>query len=144
MADPLSVMASIAGVATAGITISIALYDITFHIKRAPKQVAEMAKELSLLSSILRIVKNAMGDNAKHCKPRLLQDLKSMLGKIKTIHGEVKDLTKDSARTMYRLKLVFKSTKTKSILAKIEAFKASLNIILAALQIASSQAQAKT
>jgi hypothetical protein len=141
MADPISLMASIAGVSTAGIAISKGLYDITQHIKRAPKQVAEMAKELSLLSSALRTVKAAMGENAKYCKPRLLHDLRHMLARIRRIQKEVKELTRDSGSSMYRLKLVFKSTRTKKLLAQIEGYKGTLNIILTALQTAALESQ---
>jgi hypothetical protein len=143
MADPISLMASLAGVSMAGIAISKGLYDITHHIKRAPKQVAEMAKELSLLSSALRTVKNAMGDNAKYCKPRLLHDLRQMLGRIRRIQKEVKEITRDSGSSMYRLKLVFKSARTKKLLAQIDAYKNTLNIILTALQMAALKTQAK-
>lgn len=143
MADPLSVMASIAGVSMAGIAISKGLYDITHHIKHAPKQVAEMARELSLLSSALRTVKTAMGDNARYCKPRLLHDLKHMLARLRRIQKEVKDITRDSGRSIYHLKLVFKSTRTKKLLAKINGYKDTLNIILTALQMAALETQVK-
>lgn len=141
MADPLSVLASIAGVATAGLAISSALYDIAQNIKRAPREVSEMAKDLSLLSSILRQLRKAIQDNPAICRNRLIKDTKSIVKQIRKIYRDIRKLTQDSTSSLYRLKLFFKSSKTKTMMAKIESSKSTANLILGTVQLAVLQAQ---
>jgi hypothetical protein len=134
--DPLSITASIAGVATAGITISMGLYDLAHKIKHAPKEVADLAQELSFLSSLLRSLRSNMRDHAHLCKRRLLTDTKDILRNIRGAYSDIKKLAMDSSSNFYRLKLVFKSSKTKAIIAKIEGLKSTVNLIQNTLQLA--------
>jgi hypothetical protein len=141
MADPVSILASIAGVATAGVSISMCLYDITHTLKQAPKEVADMAKELSLLSSILRNLRSVIKQSAGLCKPRLIADTKEVLGKIKGVFRDIKALARDSCSALNRLKWLFRSSRAKAMLARIEGFKATVNLILGTLQLAAIQKQ---
>lgn len=139
MAEPLPVLASIAGGATAGLAISSALYDMAQRIKRAPKEVSEMAKGLSLLSLILRHLRKAMQDNQEICQDNLIKDIKGLLKRIRKLYQEVKNLTEDGSSSLVELKSYFKSPETKVLMSKIESFKSILNLILATVQLAALQ-----
>jgi hypothetical protein len=136
MADPLSITASIAGVATAGVTISMGLYDLAHKIKNAPKEVSVLAQELSFLSSLLRSMRRMIRDHAHLCKKRLITDTKDILKNIRGVYSDIKKLAMDSSSSFYRLKLLFKSSKTKAIMAKVEGFKSTVNLIQNTLQLA--------
>jgi hypothetical protein len=141
MADPLSVVASIAGIATASVAISKVIYEIAHTVKHAPKEVAHMAGEMTLLSSVLRHLRSALAECIDSCKPRLITDIRTTVSKIKHLHAEIKDLTKNSTRTLYRVELLFKSVRTKNLLAQIEGFKSSVAVMLTTVQLAVAKKQ---
>ena len=142
--DPLSIAASIAGVATAGVTISIALYDVAHSIKSAPKGVVSLAQELSMLSSILRSLRSTIREHPEVCKKRLVDDTNQILKGVRDVHKDIKAMMLDSTSNFYRLKLVFKSPKTKAIMAKVDSFKSTLNLILGTVQLAVLKKQGNT
>lgn len=124
MADPLSVIASIAGVVTAGVTISTGLYEIANNLITAPDEVAQMAKELSILASILRNLRTTMTASVDLCKPRLIEDMEELLAKIRAIYNDVKELTRNRGSNLYSLKLLFKSLGPESYWCKSRRLKA--------------------
>jgi hypothetical protein len=136
MADPLSIAAGIAGVATAGVTISMGLYDLAHKIKHAPKEVADLAQELSFLSSLLCSLRSTIRDYAHLCKTRLITDTKDILKNISRVYSDIQDLAIDSSSSFYHLKLLFKSSKTRAIMAKVEGFKSTVNLVQNTLQLA--------
>jgi hypothetical protein len=139
MADPLSILAGLAGVATAGVTISICLYDMAHTIKNAPKQIRATAQELSLLSSVLRSLRGAIRDSRDVCKPRLIKDLKDVLRRIRSLYRDIKSMAEASTSSMYRLKALFTSSKTEALLKKVAAFKSTIHLILGTVQLAAIQ-----
>lgn len=143
MSDPLSVLAGIAGVATAGLAISKMMYEIAHTVKHAPKEVSEMAGELTLLSSVLRHLRSAMAECIDMCKPRLIRDIRGTVSKIKDLHAKIKDLTKNSTRSFYRVELLFKSPKTKNLLEQVGAFKDSVAVMISTVQLAVAKKQLK-
>jgi hypothetical protein len=143
MADPLSVLASVAGVATAGVAISKMIYEIAHTVKHAPREVSDMAGELSLLSSVLRHLRGALADCIDVCKPRLIKDIRGTVSKIYDLHRQIKELSKNSLSSFYRLGLLFRSPKTKSLLAQIEGFKNSVSVMLTTVQLAAAKKQLK-
>lgn len=136
MVDPLSVVASIAGIATASVAISKVIYEIAHTAKHAPKEVTEMAGEMTLLSSVLRHLRSALAECIDSCKLRLITNVRKAVSKIKHLHAEIKNLTKNSTRTIYRVELLFKSVQTKTLLAQIEGFKSSVAVMLMTVQLA--------
>lgn len=56
-------------------------------------------------------------------------------------YRDIRKLTQDSTSSLYRLKLYFKSSKTKTMMAKIESSKSTANLILGTVQLAVLQAQ---
>jgi hypothetical protein len=143
MAEPLSVLASVAGVATAGVAISKMIYEIVHTVKHAPKEVSEMAGELSLLSSVLRYLRSALSECVDVCKPRLIKDIRGTVSKIRGLHKQIKELTKNSTSSFYRIGLVFKSPRTRNLLAQIEGFKNSVSVMLTTVQLAAAKKQLK-
>ncbi|RYO72156.1 hypothetical protein AA0113_g1472 [Alternaria arborescens] len=143
MAEPLSILASIAGVATAGVAISKMIYEIAHTVKHAPKEVSEMAGELSLLASVLRYLRSALAEYIDVCKSRLIKDIRGTVSKIHGLHRQIKDLTKNSTSSFYRVELLFKSPKTKNLLAQIEGFKNSVSVMLTTVQLAAAKKQLK-
>lgn len=141
MAEPLSLLASIAGVATAGATIAIGLAELAHTIKHAPKEVVDLANELTFLSSLLQNLKLAIKSHGHLCKKKLVSDIRAILRNIRKVHVEVKKLALESSSNFYRMKLFFRAPKTKATIARVESFKATVNLIYNTLQLAILQEQ---
>ena len=56
-------MASIAGVATTGVTISMSIWEMIRSLRQAPNEMKEMAKDLSILSASLRNLRRILKKN---------------------------------------------------------------------------------
>jgi hypothetical protein len=62
MADPLSIAASIVGIAGAGIKLSSTLYTYTETVINADKNIKEIARDLSITSSVITELGKLLGD----------------------------------------------------------------------------------
>jgi hypothetical protein len=65
MADPLSVAASILGIASAGIKLSSALYRYTEMVSNADKTIRNIARDLSITSSVVTELGALLGQDSE-------------------------------------------------------------------------------
>jgi hypothetical protein len=140
MADPLSLMASIAGVATTGVAVSMSIYEMIRSLKTAPNEIKEMAKDLSILSAALRNLRRVMKDNDEVCKSRLKSDIKDALRHVRKLHSEVKRLLKRDYSGIRRVKAVFKARDAKVMLARIGGLTQAVNVMFGSVQLAATHA----
>ncbi|KAJ9646362.1 hypothetical protein H2199_002411 [Coniosporium tulheliwenetii] len=138
MADPVSIVASAAGIAAAGVQLSLSLYQITETVIHAPKEIGEIATEISLLATILERLGTVLEEGEDVYKPRLVSDTKSILSKFDSVQKEVQKLVSKS-RKLKRLWWMFQSGKVKGLMSKIEALKSAMNLVLWTLQMATEQ-----
>ena len=87
--DPLSIIASIAGVATAGTALSKAIYEFVSATCNASKEILDIARTISDLSNVLRELRRVLRDGAEVCSPRYLGHIKSTMQWISGIHDEI-------------------------------------------------------
>ncbi|KAF6783595.1 hypothetical protein CSOJ01_15882 [Colletotrichum sojae] len=87
--DPLSIIASIAGVAQAGVSLSKAIYNLISTTQGAPKEIADIARGISELSVFLREVRRILKDGIKLFRRTLLRNLASAMKRIGAIHREI-------------------------------------------------------
>lgn len=138
MADPLSILGGLVGVVATGAQLSLSLYEISNRIVHAPKEVAELASEMSLLSSTLGNLGEVLREGKGLYKHRMISNTKNMLSRIKDVHRDIRKMTKD-AKGLRRLGWVFRSVKAKALLAKIDSLKLTLSLTLATMQLALRQ-----
>ncbi|KAJ8110392.1 hypothetical protein OPT61_g6761 [Boeremia exigua] len=114
MADPLSIIAGIVGVAVASAQLANKVHDFTDKVKNAPSQMHDIASEMSHLSGIIKLLATVLEEGSGAYKPQ-----NSGTFGIRT-----------------RVKWVLSSGKVAELLDRIEALKSSLSILLNTTQLA--------
>ncbi|KAK2924971.1 hypothetical protein FoTM2_015249 [Fusarium oxysporum f. sp. vasinfectum] len=74
--DPLSIIASIAGIATAGTSLSKAIYYFISSTRGASREMVEIARNISDLSCILSELRHVLQESADLCSRKLLRRIK--------------------------------------------------------------------
>ncbi|KAI1367916.1 hypothetical protein F5Y08DRAFT_297303 [Xylaria arbuscula] len=133
--DPLSVIASIAGISTAGITLSRAIYDAISSIRNAPKEVSSVAKGLCDLSVILRELRRVLKDGKDVYRRKLIRRVASAIRRVGRVQSEIKELL-DGTGTLAKLKWIFQKSRVMELLYAIESHKTGINIILQTMVLA--------
>lgn len=129
--DPLSLLASIAGVSTAGIALSKAIYDLISSIRSTPKEISDIARGISDLSLILRELRRVLKDGRKLYTRKLLRRVNSAVRRIQRIHEIIGGLIgNDGMEGLVRLKWLFRRSRTMHLLYQIESHKTGINMIL--------------
>jgi hypothetical protein len=129
--DPLSILAGIAGVATAGVTLSKSIYDLISAMRGTPREVSDIARGISDLSMILSELRRVLRDGRKLYTRKLLRRVGSAVRRIRRIHETIHDLINgDEMDGLARLKWLFRRSKTMHLLYQIESHKTGINMIL--------------
>lgn len=132
--DPLSLLAGIAGVATAGIQVSKAIYDLVLTIRGTPKEISDIARGVSDLSMVLGALRRAL-KGSKLYRRKLLRRVRSAIRRIDQIHVQIRDMISEVNR-FASLKWLFRRSKTTHLLYQIESLKNGINMILHIMTLA--------
>lgn len=145
MMDPLSVIASIAGVATAATQLSIALYTISNRLLNAPKEISEMATELSLICAVVRELSGLLERNKKMIKPELYNTTQDIIERVEALRVDIHNIVSGvkEARHGKALRWVFKHPQIKDIYIKINSLKTLLHLAVTTVQVAIEQRKTK-
>lgn len=135
--DPLSVIASIAGVSTAGISLSRAIYDAILSMRDAPREASSIARGLSDLSSTLRELRRVLNDGRDIYRQRLIRRVASAVRQIGQTQHEIQNLLLlNGPGGLGRLKWIFRKSKTMALLYAIESQKTGISMILHTMMLA--------
>ena len=136
MADPLSIISGIAGVATAGAALASILYDIIHNIRDAPREMIDIARGVRELSSVLRELRRILKRGTELFKRGLFRSLRSAIHRIKDIHEEIDGLLAATGGRLARIKWVFRKGKATNLLAKIESHKSTVSLFSTTMLLA--------
>ncbi|KAI8628741.1 hypothetical protein F5Y19DRAFT_112493 [Xylariaceae sp. FL1651] len=133
--DPLSIIASIAGVSTAGVSLSRAIYDVISTVRNAPKEITDIARGLSDLSFILRELRRVLKDGKDIYRRKLIRRVGSAVRRVGRVQDEIGRLL-DGSGGLAKLKWIFRKSKTMALLYTIESHKTGINMILHTMMLA--------
>jgi hypothetical protein len=133
--DPLSVIASVAGISTAGISLSRAVYDLVSSVRNAPREVSAIAKGLSDLSYILRELRRVLKDGKDVYRRKLIRRVATAVKRVGRVQREIQSLLEGSGG-LARLKWFFRKSKTMELLYAIESHKTGISMILHIMTLA--------
>lgn len=136
MADPLSIIGSIVGIAVASAQLANKVHDFADKYRNAPAQMHDVAAEMSQLSSIFDLLANVLKEGSGTYKPQVLSDANDMLNRVQKIQEEIMKLMKSNSGIRARMKWVLSAGKVGELLDRIEALKSSLSILLDTTQLA--------
>ncbi|KAI1345859.1 hypothetical protein F5Y01DRAFT_299400 [Xylaria sp. FL0043] len=134
--DPLSVIASIAGVSAAGISLSRAIYDVISTIRNAPKEISDIARGLCDLSFILRELRRVLKDGQDIYRKRLIRHVASAIKRVGQVQSEIEELLDIRGGGGTKLRWVFRKSKVTELLYTIESHKTGINMILQTMMLA--------
>ncbi|KAF5989482.1 hypothetical protein FBULB1_910 [Fusarium bulbicola] len=135
--DPLSIIASIAGIATAGTSLSKAIYHFISSTRGASREMADIARNISDLSYILSELRRVLQESADICSRKLLRRIKSATRRIFTMHDDVYALM-DSIRGFQTFRWSLKRSEVQYKLTLIESHKTAIQLMLNILILAAT------
>jgi regulator of replication initiation timing len=132
--DPLSIIASIAGIATAGVQLSNTLIHLTRTYHKAPQEVQSMAIEMSGLTGTLEHLRDVLTTGHAYTKPLFFEDIQNVIKNIQSTQQEIQNLAKnvDDKRSFAKLKW----HKSKRLLSDIDKHKVTLTLQITILSAA--------
>ncbi|KAF5593145.1 uncharacterized protein FSUBG_9926 [Fusarium subglutinans] len=135
--DPLSIIASIAGIATAGTSLSKAIYHFISSTRGASREMADIARNISDLSCILSELRRVLQESADICTRKPLRQIKSATRRISTIHDDIYALM-DSIRGFQTFRWSLKRSEVQYKLTLIESHKTAIQLMLNILILAAT------
>ncbi len=130
--DPLSIIASVAGIATAGAAVTSALYTLITTVRSAPKEMHDIAAEMTNLTSVLEYLNGIIAGGLRITKPRFLKVLEQVVRNIETTQNEIKAMI-DSRTILRRLRWVVKA---QGLISDIRNHKTTLTLQVTVLNLA--------
>ncbi|KAF5648943.1 hypothetical protein F52700_762 [Fusarium sp. NRRL 52700] len=135
--DPLSIIASIAGIATAGTSLSKAIYHFISSTRGASREMADIARNISDLSCILSELRRVLQESADICSPKLLRRIKSATRRISKIHDDIYALM-ENIRGFQNFRWSLKRSEVQYKLTLIESHKTAIQLMLNILILAAT------
>jgi Fungal N-terminal domain of STAND proteins len=141
MADPLSLMASLIAIATAGVQVSRTLFSIANVIGGASEEILSVGREISAFSGVLRDLHEFLDDAKDLISKRALLNANHILRDCKNVFAKIQrmlDCCNAGPRTNFgqNLQWSFRREKVKQMCAKLESFKLTLAILLSIMRLA--------
>ncbi|KAF4502590.1 hypothetical protein FAGAP_1176 [Fusarium agapanthi] len=135
--DPLSIIASIAGIATAGTSLLRAIYHFISSTSGASREMADISRNISDLSCILAELRRVLQESADIFSRKLLRRIKSATRRISTIHDDMYALM-DSIRGFQTFRWSLKRSEVQYKLTLIESHKTAIQLMLNILILAAT------
>ncbi|KAJ4320922.1 hypothetical protein N0V84_005626 [Fusarium piperis] len=137
--DPLSIIAGVAGVATAGVSLVEVLFDTIESYQNAPKDIVSIARGVQDLSIILDQLKQVLIDGRNMHTRWLLKSVASAIRQIEYVHAEVWGLIPRGGSGFDRVKWTSRKGKVRDLLNKIETQKSTVQLVCTTLLLAIQQ-----
>jgi hypothetical protein len=135
MTDPLSVLAGIAGVAAVGVQLSLSLYEISNRLINAPKEVAEVASELSSLASILELLGTTLDSSKRMIKKEMEDTARETVARFEVLQKDIVEIITKASHIRH-LRWLFTSSRVRELMVKVHTVKSSLQLLLSIIQLA--------
>ena len=135
--DPLSVAASVAGIATMGVQLSQSIYALITTFYETEREMSNIANDLSLLAMVLSELEGVLRQNSRVYRRRMVKVVYEILENCKGIFQGISEyipvvppdvrLTK---RFQKRIRFFFQRHRVKPLQARLESLKSTLNVML--------------
>ncbi|KAF4950298.1 hypothetical protein FGADI_8281 [Fusarium gaditjirri] len=129
--DPLSIIASIAGIASAGAQLSNTLFKLYKTVKNAPKEIQSVAIEMSGLTSTLEHLRDIIRTGQSYAKPQFCEAVRHVIKNIQMTQQEIEKMVADESM-LRRVKWL----KAARLLSDIDKHKVTLTLQIAILSAA--------
>jgi hypothetical protein len=144
MADPLSVIAGIVGIAAASAHLANTVHDFGDRFSNARSQMHEVGSETAHLSGILANLAVILEQGHGKYKVQVLTDTKSIIERIERVQDDIRKMIRRNSGFRARVGWALSPGKIAELLNRIEALKSSLSIVLATVQLAVAYSEPKS
>ncbi|EWZ47126.1 hypothetical protein FOCG_11118 [Fusarium oxysporum f. sp. radicis-lycopersici 26381] len=129
--DPLSIIASIAGIASAGAQLSNTLFKLYNKVENAPKEIQSVAIEMSGLTATLEHLRDIIRTGQSYAKPQFCDAVRHVVENIQLTQQEISKMVGDEG-ILRRVKWL----KAARLLSDIDKHKVTLTLQIAILSAA--------
>ncbi|KAF6522645.1 hypothetical protein HZS61_014173 [Fusarium oxysporum f. sp. conglutinans] len=129
--DPLSIIASIAGIASAGAQLSNTLFKLYNTVKNAPKEIQSVAIEMSGLTATLEHLRDIIRTGQSYAKPQFCDAVRHVVENIQLTQQEISKMVGDEG-ILRRVKWL----KAARLLSDVDKHKVTLTLQIAILSAA--------
>ncbi|KAL1635667.1 hypothetical protein SLS58_010170 [Diplodia intermedia] len=155
MADPLSIVGSIVGIAATGVSVSLTLYQFAEEVGSAAKDAKQIGSEISNFCFILRILASTLEEadaaSVLHCKDVAEKMNERCLGMFVEIIELVHELQRhvgipgeSGSKWSKRIRWALQKPRIMYLRASLDTYKATLSLMLETLHLADKIAKRKT
>ena len=141
--DPLSVAASVAGIAATGIQLSQTIYALISTFYEAEKEMSTIANDLSLLATVLNELERILRQDTRVYRRRMLRVVNEIMENCENIFQNIsKYVSRNPYDTRYakqfqrKLRWYFQRHRVRPLQAGLESMKSTLNVLLHVVQLA--------
>ncbi len=149
--DPLSVAASVAGVAATGAQLSQTIYDIISTFNEAEKEMSSIANDLSLLAMVLNELEGVLQRDSRVYQRRMLKVVNDILGHCEGVFQSISHYvsvnpqnTRSSKQFQRKICWYFQRHRVRPLQAGLESMKSTLNVLLHVVHLARVTEAAET
>lgn len=140
--DPLSVAASVAGVAATGLQLSQTIYDLVTTFSEAENEMMSVGNNLSLLAAVLNELEGVLRRDSRVYRNRMIRVvndiLKNCQGIFQDISKYISVMPRHKLSKQFQRKVLwyFQRHRVKPLQAGLESMKSTLNVLLHVVQLA--------
>lgn len=141
--DPLSVAASVAGVAAVGVQLSQTIYDLISTFYEAEKEMSSIANDLSLLAMVLNELEGVLRRDSRVYRRRMVRVVNDILNNCESVFQSVSQYvsinpqnTRSSMQFQREVRWFFQRHRVALLQAGLESMKSTLNVLLHVVHLA--------
>lgn len=131
---------AVAATAQGAAKLSEVIFKVVLTFKNAPKEMAIIARELSLFSGSLQTLADVINHFETLCKPKFFASTKTIIHGYMQVEADLRKLIdKDTSEKRLKFRWCMQKPKAKNLLKRIEGIKSALTLELLILQLAKEE-----
>ena len=141
--DPLSVAASVAGVAAMGMQLSQSIYALITTFYETEREMSDIANDLSLLAMVLSELEGVLRQDSRVYRRRMVKVVNEILENCQGIFHGISEYVppaprpmRSSKRFQRRIRFYFQRHRVRPLQARLESLKSTLNVVLNVVHLA--------
>lgn len=141
--DPLSVAASVAGVATMGVQLSQTIYNLISTFYEAEREMSTIANDLSLLAMVLNELEGVLRRDSRVYRRRMVRVVNDILNNCEGVFESISKYivanpqdTRSSKQFQRKVRWYFQRHRVRPLQAGLESMKSTLNVLLHVVHLA--------
>ena len=134
--DPLSVTASVGGIAATGLQLSQTIYDLVSNFNEAEKEMMTIANNLSHLAAVFNELEGVLRQDSRVYRRRMIRVVNEILenceGIFQNISKYISVMPRDKISEQFQRKVLwyFQRHRVRPLQAGLESMKSTLNVLL--------------